>query len=257
MSHCYSIALLHRARRDRRKSSDQRPCENCAVLDPALVRQLDNPVWSCLTTRHAHLALGNALARRYPVDISPIAGLPNAGAANIAALEALVDVGDTMATPGPYVPSCRRTGRCCCPAPDDPHGRATLPGRRRCFAWPEDVPEMLALVELTQPGPFRPRTIELGRFLGIRENGKLVAMAGERMWIGDCHEVSGVCTHPGVQGRGYAKALMARVINRMLRSGETPFLHVESPNVRAIAVYRALGFVTRAAFPLLYAKRLG
>jgi ribosomal protein S18 acetylase RimI-like enzyme len=231
------------------------------VLDPALVRQLDNPMWSCLTTRHAHLALGNALARRYPVDVSPIAGLPNAGAANIDALEALVDVGDTMATAGPYVPSLPsnwevlhlsrvtqmiRTERATLPEADvdaSPLGS-------------EDVPEMLALVELTQPGPFRPRTIELGRFLGIRENGKLVAMAGERMWIGDCHEVSGVCTHPGVQGRGYAKALMARVINRMLRSGETPFLHVESPNARAIAVYRALGFVTRAEFPLLYAKRL-
>jgi ribosomal protein S18 acetylase RimI-like enzyme len=234
---------------------------NASMPDADVLHALDNPVWSCLTTRHAHLALGNALARRYPVDISPIAGLPGVGAANIAALEALVAVGDTMTAAGPYVPSLPsnwevlhlsrvtqmiRTERAPLPEGDvdaSPLGLA-------------DVPEILALVELTQPGPFRPRTIELGRFLGIRENGKLVAMAGERMWIGGCREVSGVCTHPGVQGRGYAKALMARVINRMLRRGETPFLHVESPNARAISVYRALGFVTRAEFPLLYAKRI-
>ena len=231
------------------------------MLDAALVRQLDNPVWSCLTTRHAHLALGNALARRYPVDISPIAGLPDAGTANVAALEALVDVGDTMTTAGPHVPPLpgnwevlHQSAVTQMIRPD----RAPLPEATADVSalGTQDVPEMLELVELTQPGPFRPRTIELGRFLGIRENGKLVAMAGERMWIGRCREVSGVCTHPGVQGRGYAKALMARVINRMLRGRETPFLHVESPNARAIAVYRALGFQTRAEFPLLYAKRI-
>lgn len=231
------------------------------MLDSDLASLLDNPVWSCLTTRHAHLALGDALARRYPVDISPIAGLPDVGAANLAALEALVDVGDDIATGGSRVPMLPpnwetlhasrmtqmiRTDRA--PLPEGDADVSTL--------GPQDVAEILALVELTQPGPFRPRTIELGRFLGIRENGGLVAMAGERMWIGDCHEVSGVCTHPDVQGRGYAKALMARVVNRMLRAGETPFLHVESPNARAIGVYRALGFVKRAEFPLLYARRV-
>ena len=114
---------------------------------------------------------------------------------------------------------------------------------------------MLALVELTHPGPFRERTIELGSLVGVRERGRLLAMAGERMWIGDHREVSGVCTHPEAQGRGLARLLMARVINRMLRPGQTPFLHVESANARAIRTYEGLGFVKRAEFPLLYARR--
>jgi predicted GNAT family acetyltransferase len=119
-----------------------------------------------------------------------------------------------------------------------------------------DVAEMLALVERTQPGPFRNRTIELGCFWGIRRGGRLVAMAGERTWIGAFREVSGVCTHPDAQGRGHARTLIARVVNRMLRAGETPFLHVESANTRAIDLYLGLGFARRVRFPLLSAKRV-
>ena len=122
---------------------------------------------------------------------------------------------------------------------------------------PADVPEMLALVELTKPGPFRPRTIELGTYIGLRLSGRLVAMAGERLWIGDFREVSAVCTHPDVQGRGYARALIHRVINRMLRAGQTPILHVESANKRAIELYASLGFARRSELSLLYAKRVG
>jgi predicted GNAT family acetyltransferase len=81
-------------------------------------------------------------------------------------------------------------------------------------------------------------------------------MAGERLWIDDLREVSAVCTHPDVQGRGYARALIARVVNRMLRAGQTPMLHVESANRRAIDLYRALGFVPRTELSLLYARRI-
>jgi predicted GNAT family acetyltransferase len=122
---------------------------------------------------------------------------------------------------------------------------------------PDDVPEMLALVELTKPGPFRLRTIELGTYIGLRQSGRLVAMAGERLWIDDFREVSAVCTHPDVQGRGYARALIARVVNRMMRAGQTPILHVESANKRAIDLYLALGFVPRTELSLLYARRVG
>jgi predicted GNAT family acetyltransferase len=82
-------------------------------------------------------------------------------------------------------------------------------------------------------------------------------MAGERMWTGDLREVSGICTHPDARGRGYARALTARVVNRMLRAGQMPFLHVYSTNRPAIDLYRALGFVQRAEFPLLHARRVG
>ncbi|HXX83579.1 MAG TPA: GNAT family N-acetyltransferase [Casimicrobiaceae bacterium] len=218
-------------------------------------------MWLCLATRHAHLARGNALALRYPSDISPLAGLPAARAANVAALTKLVDVGDDVALVGPHQPVL----------PDDWEtlytsnitqmlraDRSPLPEGDAEVAklGPVDVDEMLALVELTKPGPFRRRTIELGTYIGIRERGRLVAMAGERTWIGEHREVSAICTHPEAQGRGYARALIGRVVNRMLRAGETPYLHVESVNSRAIDVYLALGFVRRTEFPLLYARRM-
>jgi ribosomal protein S18 acetylase RimI-like enzyme len=222
---------------------------------------LDNPVWICLTTRHAHLAQGGGLARRYPPDISPIAAIPSPSRIHVVALEALFDVGDVLAIAGTFVPALSarwvplqeahivqmvRDGS----APAQPGDvEATLLSRA-------DAGEMLALVDLTQPGPFRTRTVELGTFLGIREEGRLVAMAGQRLWVGEHREVSGVCTHPDAQGRGYAQALTGRIINRILAAGQIPFLHVESTNARAIAIYRALGFVARAEFPLLVAKRM-
>jgi predicted GNAT family acetyltransferase len=228
----------------------------------AIVRELDNPFWSSLTTRHAHLARGGALARRYPADISPLAGLPAAEPANVAALEALVEVGDDMALTGPFVPALSKTWETLYESrltqmirtdrPLLPEGDADA-----SILGAADVTEMLALAELTKPGPFRPRTIELGTYISIRESGRLIAMAGERLWIGDFRELSAVCTHPGAQGRGYARALIARVVNRMLRAGQTPILHVDSRNTRAIDLYLALGFVRRAEYPLLYAKRIG
>lgn len=225
-------------------------------------RQLDNPIWSCLTTRHAHFSHGGPLARRYLSTISPIGGLPGAGAADVAALEAIIELGDDVAMFGSSVPELSenwetlyasrltqmvRTDRS--PLPEGDVEVSTLGAA--------DVAEMLALVELTKPGPFRTRTIELGTYIGIREGGRLVAMAGERMWVGHFREVSAVCTHPDVQRRGYARALIGRVVNRMLRADETPFLHVDRTNVRAIDMYRALGFARRAEYPLLYASRIG
>jgi len=182
--------------------------------------------------------------------------------ANIQALTALLDIDDDFALVGPYVPAflpdewgilyassitqMLRTSRT--PLPDGDLEVVRLGAA--------DFDEMLALVELTRPGPFRRRTIELGNYIGIREHGGVVAMAGERTWIGSFREVSAVCTHPEAQGRGYAKALIGRIVNRMLRAGETPYLHVESRNQRAIDLYLALGFARRLEFPLLNAKRI-
>jgi ribosomal protein S18 acetylase RimI-like enzyme len=222
---------------------------------------LDNPVWSCLATRHAHFAIGGPLALRYPRDVSPLAALSGSTPAHAAALAALVDVGDDVALGGPHVPplpsgfeTFHESEVTQMVRPD----AAPLPERDVAISplGAADAPEMLALVERTQPGPFRQRTVELGAFLGIREGGRLVAMAGERLWIGGFHEVSGVCTDPDARGRGYAMALIACVVNRMLRAGETPFLHVESWNAGAIALYLRLGFERRARFPLVAAKRL-
>jgi predicted GNAT family acetyltransferase len=224
-------------------------------------RALDNPVWSCLITRHAHLARGDGRARRYPAHFSPLSGVAMAAPAHVKALLALVDVNDDISIPVVDVPEM--------PPGWDVQKRLTLTQMIRRDPTPlqegsehietltsADVEEMLALVELTHPGPFRRRTVELGTFVGIRREGQLLAMAGERMWVGAYREISGVCTHPEAQRHGLARALLSRVVNRMLGAGETPFLHVESGNERAIATYESLGFVRRAQFPLVHAQRL-
>lgn len=226
-----------------------------------LERQLDSAVWTCLTTRHAHLALGDALTRRYLPAISPIAGVLDAGddvGDRLAALTAIGDdisiFGTTRLTLGArwdVLRESRITQMIRVGASLLPEGEVDVVTLGRC-----DVGEMLALVELTQPGPFRERTIELGTYIGIRDAGRLLAMAGERMWIGDFREVSAICTHPDAQGRGYARALIGRVVNRMLGQGQIPFLHVYSTNRRAIELYLDLGFSQRAEFPLLHARRL-
>ncbi|MCB8882795.1 GNAT family N-acetyltransferase [Acidisoma cellulosilytica] len=110
---------------------------------------------------------------------------------------------------------------------------------------PADAAEMLDLARLTKPGPFAQRTRELGRFLGVRRDGRLVAMAGERMKPGSFTEISGVCTHPDHRGQGYAAGLMRDVALAIVARGETPFLHAFADNLGAIALYEKLGFVTR------------
>ena len=232
-----------------------------AMLRSELERQLDNPIWSCLATRHAHLALGDERARRYAPAISPLAGLPGTDPDNVESLAALTEIGGDVglfAKAVPTLPASWATIRESRIVQMIRVDRSPLPERDIAVLTlgPADVPETLALVELTQPGPFRTRTIELGTYIGIRDGGRLVAMAGERMWVGDLRELSAVCTHPDVQRRGYARALTGRVVNRMLRRGQTPFLHVYSHNTRAIDVYLALGFVSRAEFPLLHARRV-
>jgi predicted GNAT family acetyltransferase len=109
-----------------------------------------------------------------------------------------------------------------------------------------DAPEMLALATLTQPGPFFARTHTLGEFVGIKQDGKLAAMAGERMKLPGFAELSGVCTHPDHRGKGYGEALSRFVSDRILGRGEIPFLHAFAYNEGAISLYRRLGFTLRA-----------
>ncbi len=222
---------------------------------------LDNPVWSCLTSRYAHLALGDTRALRFQSDYSPLSAVREPLPENVAALLASVDAADELsitAVEVGEVPAHWEIGgrlrlvqmirRERIPLPASRDDVTALGGR--------DVDDMLALVELTHPGPFRRRTVELGNFAGIRRDGRLLAMAGERMWIGDYREVSAVCTHPDAQGKGLARALMAHVVNRMLAAGQTPFLHVLSGNERAIATYEGLGFVRRTEIALTRAQRV-
>jgi predicted GNAT family acetyltransferase len=115
-----------------------------------------------------------------------------------------------------------------------------------------DVPEMLALTELTKPGPFGSRTHEMGDYFGICRTGVLAAMAGERLRMPGYTEISAVCTRPEHLGKGYASALIEMLAKRICIRGEVPFLHVRSTNVRAIQVYERLGFRKRASFHYVY-----
>ncbi len=117
-----------------------------------------------------------------------------------------------------------------------------------------DVPEMIALTALTKPGPFDRRTREFGDYIGVRRNGQLVAMSGQRLHVPGYREVSAVCTHPDHLGHGYARALMLEIMRRIIADGETPFLHVRAQN-RAIDLYHRIGFITRRTLELAILRR--
>lgn len=133
------------------------------------------------------------------------------------------------------------------PLPDDVQARELTP---------DDAGAVRELVRLTRPGPWKARSFELGRFLGVVEGGRLIAMTGERLTLPGYREVSAVCTHPEARGRGLAAGLVGQVAGAMLARGETPFLHVDAENPGAERVYARLGFRVRAEFPVAAYRRL-
>jgi len=224
---------------------------------------LDNPIWSALTTDHAHLALVAAEARRYPAEIGPLSGMPAQSDAGYEALGSMTGE-DGLAvlflreTPRPPAgwKLVRGGGLVQMMAEHPKLVETTQPAAtelRRLTA--EDAPAMVELARLTEPGPFHLRTMELGTFFGIFRAGRLVAMAGERLHVPGFVEVSGVCTHPEARGRGYARLLMSYVIEEIVAAGKTPFLHAFADNYNAIRVYEDLGFTLRQTFELAAVKR--
>jgi len=121
----------------------------------------------------------------------------------------------------------------------------------------EHAEEMVQLAALTKPGPFHSRTIEFGHYHGFFENGKLAAMAGQRLHVGNYSEISAVCTHPDSLGKGYATALILQQIDLIRSEGRIPFLHVRDDNARAIAVYERLGFTVSGPMNFYFMKRRG
>lgn len=218
------------------------------------VHPLDKVVWNALTGKQSRFALGDDRAVRYVDAVGRFAAVADYSPESFAALRPLVGASAAIALVTPdEVPA---------PAGLSVVRRATLlqmiwqgkperPGELQYVDLGEnDVPEMLALTELTEPGPFGPRTVELGRYLGVRNEGKLAAMAGERMQFEGFTEISAVCVDPAFRGRGYAAKLMKHLISDINARGETPFLHVFATNHAAIALYRALGFVDRRVMHL-------
>ncbi|WP_027574236.1 GNAT family N-acetyltransferase [Bradyrhizobium sp. WSM1743] len=213
------------------------------------VALLDRPIWSALTTSQKHLAEGGPQALRYPVDMTPFADTVDMSAASFAALGDLMSPSQVAAlftlepvdVPAGFKVVLADTGEQMIGSPAD----SPLRDAEIVTLAAADVPAMMALTELTKPGPFALRTHELGTFLGIRVGNELVAMTGERMKPGRFVEMTAVCVHPDYRGRGYAQALLAAVARRIEARGEIPFLHVFSNNTSAIALYQRQGMKIR------------
>ncbi len=221
------------------------------------VHPLDNPALAALLGPQAQLAERLGAVACFASDVSPFVGLPvEPGTRDWADLATLVGPGGVAATAGvPAVPppdwrvvmnlaGVQLTGEQIAPAPD---AEAMSLGAA-------DVPEMLDLAARTRPGPFLPRTIEFGGYLGIRQGGALVAMAGERLRPPGWSEISAVCTDPAFRGKGLATRLTLAVAAAITARGEKPFLHAAADNVTAIRLYESLGFRLRRPATFVVAR---
>ncbi|MEU3933786.1 GNAT family N-acetyltransferase [Streptomyces sp. NPDC029044] len=215
---------------------------------------LDDPVGQSLRGHHAHLARRLGDTATYLPGVATFSAVPaEPDAAAWADLAKLLG-------PGEFADMFS------CPAIPPPHWEPVFVLEGRQMVWvghdgpdpsgagvdsgivelgAESVPEMLDLVERTRPGPFWPRTHELGTYLGIRDGGTLVAMVGERLRPPGWTEISAVCTAPEARGRGHAVRLLRALVARVVARGERPFLHVAEENSGALALYARLGFETR------------
>ncbi|MGW4526248.1 GNAT family N-acetyltransferase [Amycolatopsis sp. NPDC004378] len=210
---------------------------------------LDNPTWASLSGPHAHFAERQGRVLRYPEDVAPFLALPDdpgeqdwRDVAELAGPGATVVLATTAAARPPagwevldVIPGVQLVDE----------GVAAAPEPEAVRLGPADVPEMLDLVERTKPGPFRKRTVELGTYLGIRREGALVAMAGERLHPPGHTEISAVCTDPAYRGQGLATRLVLAVAAGIRERGETPMMHAAASNTSAIRLYLSLGFALR------------
>jgi GNAT superfamily N-acetyltransferase len=219
---------------------------------------LDNPVYAALCGAHARFAQVRGRARRYPTDVAPFLALPSPPSAQ--------DWRDAtgLVAPGTYAGVQYSGGE-----PPDPWRAGEsldlvqMIGERvtgvdcseAIMLGAADVPEMLELAAQTVPGPFLTRTIELGDYLGIRCDGALVAMAGERFRLDGWTEISAVCTQPEHRGRGLASQLIGALIGGIQLRSQRVFLHVLSTNSGAIQLYEELGFRVRQTATMIVVTR--
>ena len=220
---------------------------------------LDNVVWHALTGPHHGLAIGGGQARHYPRDVVPFSAIA----------EPTLQAYDALAVDLPPGTEARlfRPAAEALPAgwaetgvfpmlqmvadrvPDESN-RSLQPVRLGLA----DVPHMLELAAISQPGPFAARTVELGAYLGVHHEGRLVAMAGERLRVPGYVELSAICSHPAARGRGYATLLTRALMRAAFDRSEVPFLHVRPDNRRAVTLYESLGFALRRELVVLWRK---
>ncbi|WP_425559753.1 GNAT family N-acetyltransferase [Kitasatospora terrestris] len=230
------------------------------TISPHPPHPLDNPAWAALTGPHARFAERVGRAARYPLDVSPFTAFSDqADPRAWDDLAALVGPGSLTPVAGADVAppvgwEVVEAGR---GAQFVDTALRAEPAPEAVRLGPDDVPEMLDLVARTRPGPFLPRTVELGTYLGIRHGGRLVAMAGERLHPPGWTEISAVCTDPEHRGRGLATRLVRAVAAGIRERGETPFLHTAADNANAIRLYESIGFTLRRRTAFLLVRAPG
>lgn len=209
---------------------------------------LDNAVWHSLAGAHASFAERVSRAARYEPDVSVFGGIGDEGDRAWDDLSKVVGPSGVAVLFRVEVPPLPKAWT----RLDGGRGHQMVLRELAAVDVPEcrplgtaDVGEMLALVELTRPGPFAVRTVELGGYVGVFDGSRLVAMAGQRLAPAGFREISAVCTHPDFRGRGLAAGLTALVAQRILERGERPFLHHAADNDPARRVYEAIGFEFR------------
>lgn len=230
---------------------------------PIIKHVLDNPAWHALISGNKNLAQGSDTVKAFPEEVSPIVGLLEYTADSFNALYDIIPSNNPVVVftvDDPEIPDLwsilvSLTGL------QMVYTGSALPvleaDEEVASLTDEDIPQMLALTKLTNPGPFSSRTIDFGHYEGIFKGGQLIAMAGQRLHPFDYAEISAVCTHPDHTGKGYARQLILRQVHRIMTSGGIPFLHVKGDNERAINVYKNLGFEVRRSisFFVLQKKR--
>ena len=220
--------------------------------------ELDNPFWSSLASVHRDLALRSGDAARYPSAYAPFLGVADARAAVTADLEALVAPGESVyllgVAPNPPVhwtlEAFRPLAQMVCGQP-----LAEVAGPEAIELSAAHRADVLALTALVYPHYFRERTMDMGRYFGIYQDGRLAAMIGERLGTDSAREMSAICTHPDFAGLGYARRLTAMLTNDTLRQGRLPFLHVSHENPRAKQLYERIGFRLRRDIPFWSLRR--
>ncbi len=230
------------------------------TLDPT---RLGNVMWRCLSGSHAHLAEGVGAARRYQRGFSPLLGFADPENPDFSGLDGCTQSGEQFYCAewtGDVPPGWRLLQEATMLRMVDTGALAISPEGAEAPVWRAltavDAEAALALALKMRPGPFGPRTLELGDYLGIFDNDALVAMAGERMQAGPWREISGVCTAPGYGGRGLAVTLMKELMRRQRSRGEGTFLHVMSSNTVARRLYEGLGFRAAAEVAVRVLERL-
>jgi ribosomal protein S18 acetylase RimI-like enzyme len=222
---------------------------------------LDNVVWHSLSGPHRELAEHLGRAARFERDVAPFSGIADPDDERAwADLGGIVGAGKPaiLFVPDVDIPSGWSRDhaiRCFQMVADRVDGHAT--SDELIELGPDDVGDMMELVNATRPGPFGPRTIELGRYVGVRREGRLVAMTGERMRCPGFTEVSAVCTAEDVRGQGLARELVLAVIEGIRARGDEAFLHVETKNTPAVGLYESMGFTTRSEAEALIVRNAG